>query len=87
MATDDLASMSDQEFMDAWTQTGNEAQALKERLREFSAEHQRRSTRDEAQRRLGVDSMTEDERAAYIDALQSATPVGIESDEAVNTDG
>jgi hypothetical protein len=39
---DNFASMSDEEFMDAWTQLGSQAVADKARLSEFSQEHQRR---------------------------------------------
>lgn len=37
-----LAELTDDEFMDQWTALGKEVEAGKEKLREFSQDHQRR---------------------------------------------
>jgi hypothetical protein len=71
-----IAEMGDDELMAAWDATGEEATKLKERLKEFSQEHQKR----ERLKQLNLS-------ASDLELLQSVTPEGIESLEAVNTDG
>ena len=74
-----LENMSDDELMDEWTKAGEVATAAKDRVKEFSAEHQRRMTERAVQERLA--SMTDAEKAAL---AQMVTPVGIESQEGVH---
>lgn len=69
----DVAEMSDQELMDAWTQLGADVEAGKARLREFSHEHQKRTRLAQ----LGVS-------AADLALLQETSPEYIESQEKVN---
>lgn len=75
----DIQSMTDEEFMDAWTAQGEEVAAGKARLLEFSQEHQRRE-RKEQLRRMQLSPSD----AAL---LQEVTTEGIESEEAVGPEG
>jgi hypothetical protein len=76
----DIASLSDDELMDEWTKTGDEAQALKVRLKEFSAEHQRRTRKAQL---AHLANMSEEDMAL----LQEVRAEGLESKEAVGTPG
>jgi hypothetical protein len=76
MAGSDIAQMSDEELMDAWTETGNELTALKERAKEFSAEHQRRNRKAQM---AHLASMSDEDMAL----LQEVRAEGVESEEAV----
>lgn len=73
MAKKDIAQMSDQELMDAWTELAVSAEMDAARLREFSQEHQRRE-------RLKQLNLSEGDMAL----LQGVEASGIVSDEAVN---
>lgn len=83
MANDDIASMTDDELMEAWTKLGSEAQALKERLSAFSVEHQARSYQRQVAQQFG--DLTPEQKEAAIRAIQSA-PSPIESEEAVGAE-
>jgi hypothetical protein len=72
---DNFASMSDEEFMDAWTQLGSQAVADKARLSEFSQEHQRR----ERKKQLAAMDLNPSDAAL----LQEIVIEGIESQEGV----
>ena len=71
--------MDDDEFMKTWTALGEEVEKKKEKLREFSAEHQRRSSEAAAREKLA--NMSDAERAAL---AQIAKAEGIESQESVH---
>jgi hypothetical protein len=73
MAQKKLENMSDDELMEAWTSLGEKVEADKERLREFSQEHQKRV-------RLEQLNLTPGD----LELLQGMNPDGIESDEKVN---
>lgn len=73
----DLSTMSDEDFMDAWTAQGEEVAAGRERLREFSHEHQRR----ERKKQLAAAMNYSDEDLAL---LQEVVAEGVESQEEVN---
>lgn len=77
MAAKKLENMDDKEFMDSWTALGEQVQKDKERLREYSAEHQRR-VRLEQLRNMGLSQ-------SDLELLQDAGPEGIVSEEAVHT--
>ncbi len=68
-----LENMEDDEFMEAWTSLGERVQKDKERLREFSQEHQKR----ERLKQLHLEP-------GDLELLQGVSPVGIESEEKVN---
>lgn len=75
-----LDAMSDDELMEAWGAVGEEVAAGKERLREFSQEHQRRTRKAQLAHLAGMS----DEDLALLQEVRSE---GVESEEAVNTDG
>ena len=75
----DISQMSDEDLMAEWTALGDEVQAGKDRLREFSAEHQRRERKAQLLAVMGTPS--EEDLAL----LQEAVADGIESQEAVLT--
>ena len=77
MATKKLENMDDKEFMDTWTALGKQVEKDREKLREYSQEHQRR-TRVEQLRNMGLTQ-------SDLDLLQEAGPAGVESEEAVLT--
>jgi glucuronate isomerase len=79
VATKKLENMDDQEFMDSWTALGEQVTKDKERLREYSQEHQRR-TRTEQLKNMGLTQ-------SDLELLQSAGPEGVVSEEAVLTGG
>jgi hypothetical protein len=73
-----LADMSDKQLMDAWDKVGKEYTILKDKLMEFSEEHQRREQEKQFAVRLGT--LSDPERTAlqqYINAQ------GVESAEDV----
>lgn len=74
MGNKKLENMSDAELMEAWTALGERVSSDRERLKEFSREHQKR----ERLRGLGI-------TAADLELLQSATPDQINSEETVMT--
>lgn len=76
MAAKKLENMEDKEFMDAWTSLGKKVQEDKEKLKEFSQEHQRR-VRVQQLRDMGLTQ-------ADLELLQEAGPEGIESEEDVD---
>jgi hypothetical protein len=69
-----LENMEDDEFMEAWTSLGERVQKDRERLKEFSQEHQKRE-------RLKMLNLQPGDLAL----LQGVSPEGIESAEAVMT--
>ena len=73
-----IASLSDEELMDQWTSFGEAVAEGRRRLREFSAEHQKR-VRTQQLRDMGLTQ-------ADLDLLQSVDPAPIESAEAVGAD-
>lgn len=73
MAQKKVENMSDKELMDEWTKLGERVTADRERLLEFSQEHQKRE-------RLKQLNLT----AADLELLQGVTPEAIESEEQVN---
>lgn len=73
MAQKKLENMSDKELMDEWNKLGEKVQADRERLKEFSQEHQKRE-------RLKQLHLT----PADLELLQGVTPEAIESEEQVN---
>jgi hypothetical protein len=73
-----LENMDDTEFMDAWTAAAENLEAAKEKVREFSAEHQRRERFADIQRRMDLN----DEESAAL--AQAFSVKGIESQESVN---
>ena len=77
--TTDISQMSDEDLMAEWTALGDEVQAGKDRLREFSAEHQRRNRKAQLLAAMGTPS--EEDLAL----LQEALADGIESQEGVMT--
>lgn len=77
--TTDISQMSDEDLMSEWTSLGEEVQAGKDRLREFSQEHQRRSRKAQLLAAMGTPS--EEDLAL----LQEAVAEGIESQEGVMT--
>lgn len=88
----DISAMSDDELMEAWTRTGDDAAQLKERLTAFSHEHQRRTQKADVQRLLGIAGMTPEELDQMKSLVQAMEPVGTESQELVgeqndNTEG
>lgn len=70
---EDLTQLSDAELMEKWTDVGEQAQELHERLTAFSHEHQRRER--EAQLLRAVGEMTPEDLAL----LQGVAARGIES--------
>lgn len=74
-----LQNMSDDELMEEWTKAGAVFEDAKARVKEFSDEHQRRLTEQAVETRLA--GMTDTEREVM---AQMLSPVGIESEEAVN---
>lgn len=77
----DLKTLTDEDFMAQWTVLGDEVQAYKDRLSQFSQEHQRRER--ERQLRNAVGDLSPEDLAL----LQTMEPAGIESEEAVGSDG
>lgn len=77
-------SMSDEEFMQAWTDYADEVAEAKAKLQAFSDEHQRRVQAEALQRTLG--EMTEEQKEATIKAIRML-PTAIESEEAVGEVG
>ena len=77
--TTDISQMSDEHLLPEWTALGDEVQAGKDRLREFSAEHQRRNRKAQLLAAMGTPS--EEDLAL----LQEAVADGIESQEGVMT--
>lgn len=75
----DVAGLSDEELMEQWTDLGAQAERIKDRLREFSAEHQRRVRKEQLKRQMDY---TEDDLAL----LQEVVAEGVESQEAVMTE-
>lgn len=73
-----LESLSDDDLMSEWTALGEEVEAGKARLREFSQEHQRRVRKQQLAR---MAKLSEDDLAL----LQEIKAEGVESDEAVQT--
>lgn len=73
MAQKKLENMSDDELMEAWTALGEKVQSDRDRLREFSAEHQKRE-------RLKQLNLTPGD----LELLQGVDPAGIESEEDAN---
>ena len=71
---DDLTQLSDDELMEKWTELGNEAQWLRERLTAYSHEHQRRER--EAQLLRAVGELSAEDLAL----LQGMEPTGVESE-------
>jgi hypothetical protein len=80
MSDNDIAAMSDDELMDAWTAAGDEATKTRERLEAFSQEHQRRERKKQLAAQLGTVS---DEDLALLQEVQAE---GVESEEAVGSD-
>jgi hypothetical protein len=80
----DILEMSDEELMAEWDKLGPTVLEGKERLRAFSAEHQRRTEAARIQQLLGP--MTEEQKQAAINAINIA-PTAIESEEAVGEPG
>lgn len=78
---EDFTSLSDEEFMDAWTALGTEVQAGRDRLKEFSLEHQRRERK--AQLALRNRDLSEEDMAL----LQEVRAEGIASAETVGAPG
>jgi regulator of replication initiation timing len=76
----DILEMSNEDLMTEWTSLGDEAQAIRERLKAFSAEHQRRVEAERIQRVLG--DMTPEQKEAAKHAIDVA-PEPIESEESV----
>ena len=72
----DIASMSDADLMKAWTSLADQVTEDRERLREFSREHQSRTAQDNLEARFG--DMNEQERAAL---AQFAAAGGVSSEE------
>lgn len=68
-----LAELTDDELMAQWTQLGEEAETIKARLREYSAEHQKRVRFDQLKLEPGDISL-----------IQEMTAEGIASEEKVN---
>jgi len=78
--TDDLQSLSDEEFMAAWTEHGDKVTEARERLLEFVADHDRRLQVAQLEKLMGtVDQTQKDNLIAAINSM----PVGIESQEVV----
>lgn len=73
MAQKKIENMSNEELMDEWTKLGQKVQADRDRLKEFSAEHQKRT-------RLEQLNLTPGD----LELLQGVSPTGIESEEKVN---
>lgn len=73
MAQKKLENMSEKELMEEWTKLGARVAEDRERLREFSQEHQKRE-------RLKQLHLT----PADLELLQGVTPEAIESEEQVN---
>jgi len=68
-----IEDLSDEELMDLWTQFGHEVAAMRERLKEFSQEHQKRVRKEQLKRVAGY-SETD------IALLQEIAAEGRESD-------
>jgi RPA family protein len=75
----DLVDKSDKEFMDAWDAEGAKFTDSKNRLKEFSAEHNRRVLKQAAIDKLAA--MSDTEKSALVQMMQAE---GIESEESVN---
>jgi hypothetical protein len=76
---DDLGGLSDEDFMSEWDALGEESAQLRDRLRAYSQEHQRREAQKNLAQRLGT--LSDPERAAL---LQYAQTGGIPTEESVN---
>jgi len=76
MADKKPSEMSDKELMREWTDFGKKVQKDKDRLREFSKEHQKRE-------RLAQLKLTPGD----LELLQGVTLEGIESSEGVGSNG
>lgn len=72
MAKKSVQNMDDEEFMKEWTALGDRVQSDRERLKEFSAEHQKRV-------RLAQLNLSRGD----LELLQTVTPDMIESEEKV----
>jgi hypothetical protein len=73
----DLAAMSDDDLMTAWTEEGARVEEGKARLSAFSAEHQRRTRKEQLARTVGA--VSEEDLAL----LQDLRAEGVQSEEAV----
>jgi hypothetical protein len=73
MAQKKLENMDDDELMTEWTKLGEKVEADKARLREFSAEHQKRVRLEQLNLAPGD-----------LELLQGVSAEGIESEEKVN---
>lgn len=74
MSNEDIKAMSDEDLMANWTSDGAEAEALKDRLKAYSAEYQERCLLKQATDALGPETVAK---------LQAMEPVGVPSEEAV----
>lgn len=74
MASKALRELTDAQLEREWTRKAKEYEKLKNELRDYSAEHQRRASEERA--RQALDSLSDKDRAAL---LQVAKAEGIES--------
>lgn len=79
MAAKSLADLTDKQLESEWTKVAKEYEKVKERLREFSSEHQARASQERARQALA--GLTDEDRAFL---LQEARTEGIESEEATD---
>lgn len=77
-----VQDMDDDTLMAEWTSLGEEYAAMKERLREFSAEHDQRNMQKQLADRLGA--LSDPERAALTQYVEAQAA---ESQEAVGNVG
>jgi hypothetical protein len=79
LAAKALAEMTDEQLESEWTKAANQLEELKERLREFSQEHQFRAA--EARAAQLAESLSDDEKRALLQTMEAE---GVASEEAVN---
>lgn len=77
-----LSDLSDEELLEQWTETGNELARIKDKLKEYSEEHQRRVLLEQAKAKAAT--LNDEERRAL---LQDVEPEATESGEQSGTPG
>lgn len=79
LAAKSLAEMTDKQLESEWTKAAKEYDKLKEQLREYSQEHQRRAAQARADQLM--ESMTDAEKRLLLQTMEAE---GVGSEEEVN---
>jgi hypothetical protein len=70
-----VEDLSDEELMDLWTEFGQSCLVMRERLKEFNVEHQKRVRKDQLRRQMDLTS-------ADLELLQEVAAEGVVTEEA-----